>query len=59
MKTQSSEFISAGSIAKSLVVSDAKVKKIISELGIQPSAKKGICNLYSKESIAKIKTALK
>jgi len=49
----------AGNIAKTLAVPDAKVKKAILELGINPIAKKGVCSYYSKETIAKVKAALK
>jgi hypothetical protein len=59
MKAESTDLLTAGNIAKSLSISDAKVKKAIAELGIKPKAKKGICNLYSKDAIAKIKSALK
>lgn len=59
MKTAATDLLTAGNIAKTLSVSDAKVKKAITELGIKPAAKKGICNLYSKDAIAKIKSALK
>jgi biotin operon repressor len=59
MATQSADLYTAGNIAKTLSVSDAKVKKAIQELGIKPVAKKGVCNYYSKEAIAKVKVALK
>ncbi|MDP3684198.1 MAG: hypothetical protein Q8S01_09720 [Ignavibacteria bacterium] len=59
MKTEQAELLTAGNIAKALSVSDAKVKKSITELGIKPTAKKGICNLYSKDVLAKVKAALK
>jgi Fic family protein len=59
MKTEQAELLTAGNIAKALSVSDAKVKKAITELGIKPTAKKGICNLYSKDVIAKVKAAVK
>jgi hypothetical protein len=59
MKTEGSDLLTAGNIAKELSVSDAKVKKAIAELGIKPKAKKGICNYYSKDAITKIKSSLK
>jgi hypothetical protein len=59
MATETADLYTAGTIAKTLSVSDAKVKKAIQELKIKPVAKKGVCNYYSKESIAKIKSALK
>jgi len=54
-----SELLTAGNIAKELGVSDAKVKKAIKELKIEPVAKKGICNYYPKTVVSKIKAALK
>lgn len=59
MKTEQSDLLTAGNIAKLLSISDAKVKKAITELGIKPTAKKGICNLYSKEVLAKVKAVVK
>ncbi|MFA6596402.1 MAG: hypothetical protein WCS69_01685 [Ignavibacteriaceae bacterium] len=59
MKTEQTDLLTAGNIAKTLSISDAKVKKAINELGIKPSAKKGICNLYSKDALAKVKAAVK
>ncbi|HYA43413.1 MAG TPA: hypothetical protein VEF34_19080 [Syntrophobacteraceae bacterium] len=53
------DLLTSGGIAKELGVSDAKVKKAIKELAIQPKAKKGACNYYSGEALAKIKAALK
>jgi len=35
------------------------VKKIILDLGIPPNAKKGVCTYYGKETVAKVKAALK
>jgi len=59
MKTEQTDLLSAGNIAKALSISDAKVKKAITELGIKPTAKKGICNLYSKDVLVTIKAAKK
>ena len=59
MKDQQAEQLTAGNIAKELAVSDAKVKKAITTLGIEPVAKKGVCNYYSRDAVAKIKKALK
>ena len=53
------DLLTSGGIAKELGVSDSKVKKVLKELAIQPKAKKGICNFYSREALAKIKSALK
>lgn len=54
----SEDNISAGNIAKELGVSDAKVKKAIKDLGIEPAAKRGVCNFYSRDAIARIKASL-
>jgi len=60
MKAEKQEdLLTSGGIAKELGVSDSKVKKVIKELAIQPQAKKGVCNFYSREALAKIKSALK
>ena len=59
MATPNGDLYTAGNIAKELAVSDAKVKKAINELAIQPKAKKGVCSYYSKDVVAKIKGALK
>ena len=53
------DLLTAGNIAKELKVSDAKVKKAIQQLGISPSAKKGVCNYYSKDVLPKVKSAIK
>jgi biotin operon repressor len=59
MKNEISNLLTTSKIAEALGVSDIKVKKAIKELGIQPKAKKGVCNYYSREALAKIKQALK
>ena len=53
------EMFTAGAIASELNAPPAKVKKVIQDLKIVPAAKKGACSYYSKDAIAKIKTALK
>ena len=53
------DLLTSGAIAKELGVSDAKVKKVIKDLAIQPKAKKGVCSYYSSEALAEIKAALK
>lgn len=52
------DLLTAGQIAKSLGVSDAKVKKAIGELAIKPKAKKGVCSYYGKDAVAKVRSAL-
>jgi hypothetical protein len=54
-----SDLLTASKIAQALGASDAKVKKAIAALGIKPTAKKGVCNYYSKSAMPKIKKALK
>ena len=52
------DLFTAGDIAKTLKMSDAKVKKAIKDLAIQPAAKKGVCNLYSPDVVSKVKAAV-
>ena len=58
-KTDISDLMTAGNIAKELAVPDAKVKKAIADLKIKPVAKKGACSYYSRDVLAKIKAAAK
>ncbi len=53
------ELLTASKIAAALKVTDTKVKKAISELGLKPAAKKGVCNYYAAADVAKIKKSLK
>ncbi|MGD0229718.1 MAG: hypothetical protein ABSC19_05070 [Syntrophorhabdales bacterium] len=60
MTTEKQEdLLTSGGIAKELGVSDAKVKKAINELAIQPKAKKGVCSYYPRDVLTRIKGALK
>jgi hypothetical protein len=59
MATTTNDLLTAGTIAKELAVSDAKVKKAIQELGIKPMAKKGVCSYYAKDTVARVKKVLK
>jgi hypothetical protein len=59
MPTDLSDLLTAGNIAKVIGVSDAKVKKTIQKLGIRPKTKKGVCNYYTKDTVTKVKSALK
>lgn len=59
MRREKVELMTTGNIAKELGVSDAKIKKIIKELGIKPVTKKGVCNYYSRAMLEKIKPTLK
>jgi len=58
MPTAAPTLLTAGALAKSLGVSDAKVKKAILELGLTPAAKKGCCTYYTPEDAAKLKAVL-
>jgi hypothetical protein len=59
MTNEKTDLLTATNIAKALGVSDARVKKAIQALGIKPQAKKGVCNYYSKDTLARIKASLK
>ncbi len=52
------DLMTAGDIAKLLKTSDAKVKKAIKDLAIQPSAKRGVCNLYGADAVTKVRSAV-
>ena len=58
MDTDPKDLLTAGNIAKQLGVSDAKVKKAIKELGLEPDAKKGVCSYFGKAAVAKIEKQL-
>jgi len=58
MKNQKEELLTVGKIAEQLSIPAAKVKKAIQELGIEPTAKKGACNYFSKDVVPKIKKAI-
>lgn len=58
MAAADTDLMSAANIAKELGVTDAKVKKAIKELGLEPDAKKGVCCLYGAAAQAKIKKQL-
>ena len=51
--------LTSAKIAEQLGASPAKVKKAIEALGIQPTAKKGICCLYDAAAVKKIQGGLK
>jgi hypothetical protein len=59
MAAEKSDLLTAGNIAMTLKVPPAKVKDAIKTLGIKPTAKKGVCSYYSKDAVAKIKSAIK
>lgn len=59
MAKEAGNLLSAGAIAKELGVSPAKVSKLIKDLNLKPEMKKGVCGYYSKDTVKKIKSALK
>jgi len=52
------DLLTAGAIAKAIGAPDAKVKKAIKDLAIQPKAKKGVCSYYGPDALAKIRKAV-
>ncbi len=58
MAAEKTDLLTAGQMAKALKASDAKVKKAIKDLAIQPAAKRGVCNLYAKDALQKVKAAV-
>jgi hypothetical protein len=59
MAATTDELATSSGIAKAIGISDAKVKKAIKDLAIEPAAKKGPCNYYAKDAVAKIKNHVK
>ncbi len=59
MAATNGDLYTAGKIAQELSVPGAKVKKAIEQLKLKPVAQKGVCSYYSKDTIAKVKAALK
>ena len=55
---EKSDLLTAGDIAKMLKAPDSKVKKAIKDLAIQPAAKRGVCNLYARDVVTKLKAAV-
>jgi hypothetical protein len=51
------ELLTPAKIAAKLGMSDAKIKKAIKELNLEPDQKKGPCSYYGTEKIEKIKEA--
>lgn len=58
MKEKTEDLLTAGEMAKAVGASDAKIKKAIKELGLQPAAKKGVCNYYSRGVLARVRAAV-
>jgi hypothetical protein len=59
MSEETTNLLTAGSLAKLLGLSDAKVKKAITELGLVPAAKKGCCSYYSAQDLKRLEGVLK
>lgn len=55
---EKAELLTAKKISEAIGVSEAKVKKAITELNIAPDSMKGKCNYYGPETVVKIKEAL-
>ena len=53
------DLLTAGNIAKTLGLPEAKVKKAIVELKLEPVAKKGPCNYYGPAQMEQIRAAVK
>ncbi len=51
------DLLTAGAIAKELGLPDTKVKKAIKDLALKPKAKKGVCCLYGRDVLPKVKVA--
>lgn len=56
-EAQQKEVMGASAMAKEIGISEAKVKKFIKELGIEPAAKRGACCFYSEDALKQIKAA--
>ena len=50
--------MTAAAMAKALGVSDAKVKKAIKDLALEPAARKGVCSYYGADALAQVKGRL-
>jgi len=59
MPADTQTLFTAGVMAKDLGHSDAKVKKAIKDLNIEPAAKKGCCSYYSQDAFETLKKNLK
>ncbi len=53
-----SEMLTAAKVAEKIGSTPAKVKKIITELNIEPDLVKGKCSYYGPKTAEKIKKAL-
>lgn len=53
------ELLSSGKLAEKVGLSPAKLKKVLAELGIQPTQMKGICAMYDGAAAKKVAASLK
>ncbi len=56
--SEKDELLTSAKVAEKLGVTVGKIKKIITELNIEPDAKKGVCAYYNNVSVEKIKAKL-
>jgi len=56
---KAAQLLTTAQVAEKLGASPAKVKKAIASLGIEPTAKKGVCNYFDATAVKKISTAIK
>lgn len=58
MAENTEELLTAKKVSELIGFSEAKVKKAIQEMSIEPAHSRGKCNYYKPEDAEKIKTAL-
>ncbi len=58
-KTESADLLSSGKLAEAAGLTPAKLKKVLADLGIAPTAKKGVCAYYDSSIVSKVKAAAK
>lgn len=50
--------VTVGSISRELGLSEAKVKKAIETLAIEPVGKRGVCKLYAPDTVDAVKKTI-
>jgi hypothetical protein len=58
MPTETQVLFTAGVMAKELGIADAKVKKAIKDLKLEPAAKKGCCSYYTQADLERLKGSI-
>ena len=58
-KTSETALLTTAQVAEKLGASPAKVKKAISSLNLEPTAKKGVCSYFDAAAVKKIAAAIK